>query len=89
MRRWAHALTTEPTPLSAFAALDIPVLYMTGGRSTASAHGVARILVPALRRVQEVAFEQLGPMGPVTHPEVVNAEIARFVKALGDSASMR
>ena len=89
VRRWAHALTTEPTPLSAFAALDIPVLYMTGGRSTASAHGVARVLVPALRHVQEAAFEQLGHMGPVTHPEVVNAEIARFVKALGDSASMR
>lgn len=42
VRRWKHALVTEPTPLAAFAALDVPVLYMTGARSTAAAHGVAR-----------------------------------------------
>ena len=73
----AGRMPSRPNPpLSAFAALDIPVLCMTGGRSTASAHGVARILVPALRRVREAAFEQLGHMGPVTHPDVVIAEIA-------------
>ena len=30
VRRWAHALFTEPTPLDAFRALHIPVLYMVG-----------------------------------------------------------
>jgi pimeloyl-ACP methyl ester carboxylesterase len=35
VRRWAHALLTEPTPLEAFRSLDIPVLYMVGKRSTA------------------------------------------------------
>ncbi|MDO9195483.1 alpha/beta fold hydrolase [Rhodoferax sp.] len=44
VRRWAHALFTEPTPLAAFRALDTPVLYMVGKRSTPSAHGVARFL---------------------------------------------
>ena len=79
VRRWAHALTTEPAPLAAFRALDIPVLYMIGKRSTASAHGVARLLTKALPRVEVVEFEKLGHMGPVTHPEPVNAAIKAFL----------
>jgi pimeloyl-ACP methyl ester carboxylesterase len=61
--RWAHALLTEPTPLLAFRKLDIPVLYMTGKRSTPSAHGVARLLIKALPQVELVEFEELGHMG--------------------------
>lgn len=79
VRRWAHALFTEPTPLSAFAALEMPVLYLLGRQSPASAHAVAGILLPVLPRVRVLEFEGLGHMGPVTHPDVVNAEIARFV----------
>jgi pimeloyl-ACP methyl ester carboxylesterase len=79
VRHWAHALTTEPTPLSAFRSLDIPVLYMVGKRSTASAHGVARRMVGALPRVDVVEFENLGHMGPVTHPDPVNEAIREFL----------
>jgi pimeloyl-ACP methyl ester carboxylesterase len=79
VRRWAHALFTEPTPLAAFRSLDIPVLYMVGKRSTPSAHGVARLLTNALPRVEVVEFDELGHMGPVTHPEAVNDVIARFL----------
>jgi pimeloyl-ACP methyl ester carboxylesterase len=80
VRRWAHALFTEPTPLAAFRSLDVPVLYMTGKRSTASAHGVARLLTAALPRVKVVEFEDLGHMGPVTHPNRVNEAIEHFVR---------
>ena len=80
VRRWAHALTTEPTPREAFRDLDIPVLYMLGKRSTASAHGVARLLTGALPRVEVVEFEKLGHMGPVTHPEPVNEAIRAFLE---------
>ena len=80
VRRWAHALTTEPTPLAAFRSLDIPVLYMIGKRSTASAHGVARLLIRTLPRVEVLEFEKLGHMGPVTHPEPVNAAILKFLQ---------
>jgi pimeloyl-ACP methyl ester carboxylesterase len=80
VRRWAHALTTEPAPLAAFRSLDIPVLYMVGKRSTASAHGVARLLAAALPRVELAEFEKLGHMGPVTHPEPVNKAIQEFLK---------
>lgn len=77
---WWRALATEPTPLSAFASLDMPVLYMTGGRSPESAQAVARVLLPVLRNVRVVRFEHLGHMGPVTHPGIVNAEIQDFLE---------
>lgn len=79
VRRWWHALATEPTPLEAFARLDMPVLYLLGGASTESARAVARVLIPALPRVRVLEFPELGHMGPVTHAERVNAEIVRFL----------
>lgn len=80
VRRWARALFTEPTPLTAFRSLDIPVLYMVGQCSTPSAHGVARLLATALPRVELLAFDDLGHMGPITHPNPVNEAIARFLE---------
>jgi len=81
VRRWAHALTREPTPLAAFASLDVPVLYLTGARSTASARGVARLLTATLPRVEVVEFPGLGHMGPVTDPATVDPVIAEFIAA--------
>jgi pimeloyl-ACP methyl ester carboxylesterase len=80
VRRWSHALFTEPTPLSAFRNLEVPVLYMVGNRSTASAQRVARLLASALPQVQVIEFEGLGHMGPITHPDIVNAAIERFLE---------
>ncbi len=80
VRRWAHALMTEPTPLAGFASLGVPVLLMTGGHSTTSAHGVARRLLSALPRAEHVVFERLGHMGPITHPELVNEAIDVFLQ---------
>ncbi len=80
LRRWGYALFTEPTPLKAFRSLDVPVLYMVGKRSTPSAHGVARLLATALPRVELMEFDDLGHMGPVTHPALVNAAIAQFLE---------
>lgn len=79
VRRWAHALFTESTPLQAFKSLDIPVLYLLGKRSAPSAHAVARLLTAALPRVEVVEFAQLGHMGPLTHPDVVNPVIDAFL----------
>lgn len=82
VRRWAHALLSEPTPLAALRTLDIPVLFMLGKRSTVSAHGVARLLLGALPRVERLEFDELGHMGPVTHPDQVNPAIAHFLQRL-------
>ena len=77
---WETALFGEPTPLKAFAKLDIPVLYMTGKQSPPDSLGVARLLTAVLPRVEIVEFEKLGHMGPVTHPDVVNEKIVRFLE---------
>jgi len=79
LREWAVALLTEPTPLAAFAKLNIPVLYMVGEKSPASARAVARLLARTLPQVEVMEFEGLGHMGPVTHPEIVNQAIFRFL----------
>jgi pimeloyl-ACP methyl ester carboxylesterase len=81
IRYWEHALMNEPTPLAAFAQLQAPVLYMVGGRSPASSRGVFALLSKALAHVKVVGFEHLGHMGPVTHPEEVNAAIEQHLAA--------
>lgn len=80
LRGWAGALLGEPTPLVALAALDMPVLLMTGDRSPVASRAVARLLAGTLPRVEVVAFEGLGHMGPITHPEIVNAAISGFLE---------
>ena len=79
VRGWASALLDEPTPLQAFAALDIPVLFMVGADSPLSSRSVARRLAAVLPRVEMQVFEGLGHMGPVTHPQIVNPAIKAFL----------
>jgi len=76
---WAEALFSEPTPLQDFALLDMPILYMTGKQSPASSRGVARLLTGVLPNVSVMEFDELGHMGPVTHPELVNDAVAAFL----------
>jgi pimeloyl-ACP methyl ester carboxylesterase len=79
-RGWARALFDEPMPLAAFSTLDVPILYMMGADSPPSSRGVGRLLTKTMPKVQVVEFDGIGHMGPVTHPEVVNAAIARFLE---------
>lgn len=80
VRGWAHALLNEPTPLAAFSALHVPVLYMMGKDSPASSRSVGRLLTRVLPDVEVVEFDSVGHMGPITHPDVVNAAILRFIE---------
>ena len=77
---WGDALLDEPTPLAAFSRLEMPVLYLVGKDSPPSSRGVARLLARTLPRVEVVELEGLGHMGPVTHPEVVNPVVVRFLE---------
>ncbi len=79
VRRWGHALFGEATPVAAFAGLNMPVLFMLGGASPESSRSVGRLLVQVLPRVRIVEFDGVGHMGPVTHREMINAEIAKFL----------
>jgi pimeloyl-ACP methyl ester carboxylesterase len=84
IRRWGHALLSEPATLDDFRRLQVPVLLMTGAHSTPSAHAVVRLLGSALPRVTVLRFEELGHMGPVAHPGPVNAAIDAFHRAIRD-----
>jgi pimeloyl-ACP methyl ester carboxylesterase len=77
---WKDALFGEPTPLKAFAKLDLPVLLMVGKESPLSSRAVAQRLSRVLPRVDVVELEGLGHMGPVTHPDIVNDAIRRFIE---------
>jgi len=77
-----HSAFNEPVPLAAFRSLDVPVLLLTGTRSTAAARRVAGLLGAALPRVQVEEIEGAGHMAPVTHPQQINALIERFLATL-------
>ena len=76
---WSRVLFAVTTPLHAFRALDLPVLYMVGTTSPASSRGVARLLTGVLPRVTVRELPGLGHMGPVTHPDIVNDAIVDFL----------
>jgi len=74
------AVFTEPTPLPALAALDVPTLVVVGSNSPASSRGVARLLAKTLPSVTTVEIEGVGHMAPVTHPDRVNPVIASYLE---------
>jgi pimeloyl-ACP methyl ester carboxylesterase len=76
-----HALFYEPIPLTAFAAANVPTLFLTGTKSKASTLAVARLVTAVLPRVLIEEIESVGHMAPVTHPDTVNPLIERFLEA--------
>jgi pimeloyl-ACP methyl ester carboxylesterase len=76
-----HAALYEPTPLSAFAALNVPTLFLSGTKSKAPALAIARLVTAVLPRVRIEEIEGVGHMAPVTHPDAVNPLIERFLEA--------
>jgi pimeloyl-ACP methyl ester carboxylesterase len=74
-----HAAFHEPTPLKAFAAIEVPTLFLTGTRSKPSARAVARLLTATLPGARVEEIEGVGHMAPVTHPNLVNPLIERFL----------
>ena len=83
VQSWKDALFDEPTPLEAFARLEIPVLLLVGKRSPLSSRCVARVLARTLPRVKAVELQDCGHMAPLTHPGPVNELIADFVTSAG------
>lgn len=75
-----HAAFFEPTPLAAFAALDVPTLLLTGMESKLSTRAVTRLLTNVLPRGHVEEISGVGHMAPVTHPDEVNPVIERFLE---------
>ena len=82
-----HAVFTEPTPLAAFARLDVETTLIVGSESPASSKGVARLLGWTLPRVTVIELRGVGHMAPVTHPGPVNAAIASHLERVPGTRS--
>ena len=80
VRRWAHALFDEPTPLDTLRSLDGPVLLMAGDRTTVAARAVIVRLLRVLPQRELYEFEALGHMGPVTDADRVDEVIEQFLR---------
>jgi len=78
----------EPLRAADFTALDLPVLYLQGERTTASAKGVAEMLLPVLPQVTAHEFSRRGHMAPITHADEVNAVIEAFLDGVQGGADV-
>lgn len=74
-----YASFHETAALSAFAALDVPTLLLSGAASTTPARAITLLLSKVFPRANLLNLEGVGHMGPVTHPEAVNAAIEAFL----------
>jgi pimeloyl-ACP methyl ester carboxylesterase len=64
------------------ARLTMPMLCMAGGRSTAAAQRIARLLVHLLPFARHQRLDDLGHMGPITDAPLVNERLLDFLGSL-------
>ena len=72
-------LNVSPVVLNALAD-KIPMLILMGSDSAPAASDLMQRLQKELNHASFIELAQLGHMGPVTHPKIVNAEIEAFLK---------
>jgi pimeloyl-ACP methyl ester carboxylesterase len=74
-----EALYGEPLGLAQLARLRVPMLFLTGERSTPIARRIGELLRAGLPSSRHELLPGLGHMGPITHAASVNPLIAQFV----------
>jgi pimeloyl-ACP methyl ester carboxylesterase len=74
-------LAKDATPASAYRALAMPVVIMNGALSPRAASAVARRIASAAPRAKVVSVAGAGHMGPMTHPDAVNAVVTELISA--------
>jgi len=85
-----RALIEEPTPASAYRALDFPVLILRGEHAPPPTRVIAESLSRLLPASRLLTVEGAGHMGPLTHPPEVAALIVRhIVDAAADAQPRR
>lgn len=79
VKGWREVTLADNLGLDELRALDMPVLLMWGEHSPESATSVVRVLQDAFPNVTLAPQPGLGHMGPITHAERINAQIAEFI----------
>jgi pimeloyl-ACP methyl ester carboxylesterase len=77
--RGVVSLVPDQTPASAYAALGVPALLMTGEHTPLAARRVLERLGESFADSRTVIVPGAGHMGPMTHADVVAGAIAGFV----------
>jgi len=80
------SLKDDVARLRDYAALNVPVLYLTGRDTRLSTRRIAELLESALPEVELEVLSGMGHLGPITHADVVAGRIAEFVR---NQAAMR
>jgi pimeloyl-ACP methyl ester carboxylesterase len=84
-----RALFREPTPASAYAQLNVPVLIMRGEHAPDPTRLVAEALPRLMPDAKGAVVADAGHMGPLTHAAAVNALIAAHVAAATQVVALR
>lgn len=74
-----HAMFADGTPASSYARLSMPILFLSGTLTRAPIKHIARVVQHFLPAASRIEMPGLGHMGPITHPDAVNALIALFL----------
>lgn len=86
--REVTSLGRDRTPLSSWATIAVPVLVLIGGRSPLAAQRVGTLLAHHLPQGRMTTVDGAGHMGPISHPELVNPEIAAWIVAVEADAAI-
>ena len=73
------AQLADPTPASAYAGIDVPVLLLSGARPRACTRRIAQLLARTLPRAERRELKGAGHIDPSSHPEEVDREIEDFL----------
>jgi pimeloyl-ACP methyl ester carboxylesterase len=73
------AVFSDGTPVSRYTRLTVPILFLSGALAPAPTARVARLVQNIFPSASRIELPGLGHMGPVTHPDVVNALVALFL----------
>jgi pimeloyl-ACP methyl ester carboxylesterase len=76
-----RALINEPTLLTAYAGLRMPVLVMRGEQAPRPTRNIAEVLHSVLPHADLAVVDGAGHMGPLTHGTVVSELIAAHIRA--------
>ena len=80
------ALISETNAPADLARLRLPTLYLSGRESPAAINAVSNLFRLKLPWALNYEFAGMGHMGPITHSEIVNEEIAGFIQRLSGIA---
>jgi pimeloyl-ACP methyl ester carboxylesterase len=77
------SLLSEPAPLAAYAAVQVPTLILCGTRSPRPSRAITRLLAETLPNARHRTIRDAGHTSPITHPSDVSGLILEHLQATG------